>query len=112
MSQEAKQAEQTTDQPSGEIPSEIVRPLYVKKVPETVWNRVHENAIKSRMRLSTYLIKVMELGFRRESGLSGREIYAVFQRFNQFQEVVRIGRHGFNGFVQSGPPEHLDHMPQ
>jgi hypothetical protein len=60
MSQEARQIEQAAEQPSGVSPSGIDRPLYVKKVPEAVWNRVHENAIKSRMRLSEYLIKVLE----------------------------------------------------
>ena len=39
---------------------EISRPLYIRRVPESTWNRVHENAIRSRMRLSAYLVKLME----------------------------------------------------
>jgi hypothetical protein len=36
------------------------RPLYIRRVPEEVWNRVHINAIRSRLRLSTYLVRLME----------------------------------------------------
>ena len=39
---------------------EITRPIYVRHVPEPVWNLIHENAIKSRLRLSAYLVKLME----------------------------------------------------
>jgi hypothetical protein len=40
-------------------PDEINRPIYVRRVPESVWIRVHENALKSRLRLQDYLVKVM-----------------------------------------------------
>lgn len=40
--------------------AENTRPLYVRRVPESVWNLVHINAIKSRMRLQTYLVRIME----------------------------------------------------
>ncbi len=51
---------QQTDQAKAEPTEELTRPIYVRRVPETVWNLVHENAIKSRMRLSAYLVKLME----------------------------------------------------
>ena len=40
--------------------TEDSRPHYVGRVPESIWNLVHINAIKSRMRLQTYLVRVME----------------------------------------------------
>ena len=36
------------------------RPLYIRRVPESVWDLVHINAIKSRMRLQTYLVRIMQ----------------------------------------------------
>src|SRR5262245_55871667 len=56
MSQTAPQSESVATSPT----EEIDRPLYVRRVPEAVWNRVHENALRSRMRLSAYLVKLME----------------------------------------------------
>lgn len=35
------------------------RPLYLKKVPAAVWERVHVNAIRSGMRLTDYLVSVL-----------------------------------------------------
>ena len=35
------------------------RPLYIKRVPESVWILVHDNAIRSRMRLQDYLIRIL-----------------------------------------------------
>ncbi len=35
------------------------RPLYLKKVPTPVWERVHVNAIRSGMRLNDYLVSVL-----------------------------------------------------
>jgi len=46
------------------------RPLHVRQVPESVWDLVHINAIKSRMRLQTYLVQIME---RSEPLLPGHE---------------------------------------
>ena len=54
MSERAQTAPPT---PTGD---QITRPLYIRHVPEPTWNRVHENALKSRMRLSAYLVKLME----------------------------------------------------
>src|SRR5438128_1370158 len=34
---------------------EFTRPLYVRKVPESVWLRVHDNALRSRMRIQDYI---------------------------------------------------------
>ena len=54
-------SEQQQIEQRGEQQTEaIFRPLYLRRVPETVWNRVHENAIRSRLRLQAYLIKLME----------------------------------------------------
>lgn len=39
--------------------TETTRPIYVRKVPEPVWDRVHHNAIASRMRFSDYLVRLM-----------------------------------------------------
>ena len=50
--------------------AESTRPLYVRRVPESIWNLVHINAIKSRMRLQTYLVQIME---RSEPLLPGDE---------------------------------------
>jgi hypothetical protein len=52
-----EQAQTAPATPTGE---QITRPLYVRHVPESTWNRVHENALESRMRLSAYLVKLME----------------------------------------------------
>jgi hypothetical protein len=35
------------------------RPLYLKKVPTPIWERVHVNAIKSGMRLGDYLVSIL-----------------------------------------------------
>ena len=35
------------------------RPLYLKRVPADVWERVHVNAIRSGMRLTDYLVSVL-----------------------------------------------------
>jgi hypothetical protein len=35
------------------------RPIYLKRVPTPVWERVHVNAIKSGMRLTDYLVSVL-----------------------------------------------------
>jgi hypothetical protein len=56
MSNQTEQHRQETAPPT----AEITRPLYIRHVPEPTWNRVHENALKSRMRLSAYLVKLME----------------------------------------------------
>lgn len=37
----------------------VTRPLYLKKVPAAVWERVHVNAIRSGMRLTDYLVSVL-----------------------------------------------------
>ena len=34
--------------------------LYVRRVPEPVWILIHDNAMRSRMRLQDYLVKVLE----------------------------------------------------
>lgn len=39
--------------------SEITRPLYVRRMPLAVWNRIHINAIKSQMRLQQYLVRIL-----------------------------------------------------
>ena len=36
------------------------RPLYLRRVPEPVWILVHTNALRSRMRLQDYLVKILE----------------------------------------------------
>jgi hypothetical protein len=36
------------------------RPLYLRRVPEPVWILIHDNAIRSRMRLQDYLVKILE----------------------------------------------------
>lgn len=51
----AEQIQETLTSPV----EEYCRPLYVKCVPEKVWILVHDNAIRSRMRLQNYLIKIM-----------------------------------------------------
>lgn len=40
-------------------PQEPSRPLYLRRVPESVWLRVHINALQSRMRLQDYLTRLM-----------------------------------------------------
>jgi hypothetical protein len=39
---------------------ECYRALYVRRVPEQVWILVHDNAIRSRMRLQDYIVKILE----------------------------------------------------
>ena len=36
------------------------RPLYVRRVPEAIWILVHENAIRSRMRLQEYIVELLK----------------------------------------------------
>lgn len=54
-------SDQANKTPSDREPPavEITRPLYLKRVPESVWIKVHQNALNSRLRLSTYLVKLM-----------------------------------------------------
>jgi hypothetical protein len=40
--------------------NEYCRPLYIKRVPEATWIRVHENAMRSRMRLQEYVIRILQ----------------------------------------------------
>lgn len=35
------------------------RPLYIRRVPEAVWILVHDNAVRSRMRLQDYLVRIL-----------------------------------------------------
>ena len=50
-----------TERASPSIPiEEHYRPLYLRRVPEKVWILVHDNAIRSRMRLQDYLVKILE----------------------------------------------------
>lgn len=37
-----------------------MRPMYLRKIPESVWKRVHINAIESGLHLQTYVAKVLE----------------------------------------------------
>ena len=39
---------------------ECHRPLYLRRVPENVWILVHDNAIRSRMRLQDYIVAILE----------------------------------------------------
>lgn len=39
--------------------SEATRPLYLRRIPESIWVRVHVNAITSGLRLQEYLTLVM-----------------------------------------------------
>lgn len=39
---------------------ENTRPLYIRRVPESVWKLVHINAIESRMRLQDYLVSILK----------------------------------------------------
>ena len=41
-------------------PVRSTRDLFVRGVPEEVWDRIHINAIKSRLRLKNYLIRVLD----------------------------------------------------
>ena len=41
------------------VPPRATRPLYLKKVPTQVWERVHINAIRSGLRLTDYLVAVL-----------------------------------------------------
>jgi hypothetical protein len=45
--------------PAQAQPHEISRPIFVRRVPEPIWIRVHENALKSRLRLQAYLVRLM-----------------------------------------------------
>jgi hypothetical protein len=40
-------------------PPRATRPLYLKRVPTPVWERVHVNAIRSGMRLTDYLVTIL-----------------------------------------------------
>lgn len=40
--------------------AEHFRPLYVRRVPEEVWILVHDNAIRSRMRLQDYIVEILK----------------------------------------------------
>lgn len=46
--------------PTAPIITEPTRPLYIKRLPESVWIRVHENALRSRMRLQEYVSTILE----------------------------------------------------
>jgi hypothetical protein len=50
----------TKKQSSTGATTEPTRPLYVRRVPESVWELVHINAIKSRMPLQDDLVRIME----------------------------------------------------
>ncbi len=39
---------------------EHFRPLYLRRVPEQVWILVHDNAIRSRMRLQDYIVEILK----------------------------------------------------
>jgi hypothetical protein len=39
---------------------EHFRPLYLRRVPEQVWIQVHDNAIRSRMRLQDYIVEILK----------------------------------------------------
>lgn len=39
---------------------EQFRPLYLRRVPEHVWILVHDNAIRSRMRLQDYIVEILK----------------------------------------------------
>ena len=39
---------------------ELFRPLFVRRVPEQVWILVHDNALRSRMRLQDYIVAVLK----------------------------------------------------
>jgi hypothetical protein len=54
------QDELAISKPSQSSQTDYTRPLYVRRVPEAIWNRVHDNANRSRMRLQSYLVKIME----------------------------------------------------
>lgn len=52
-----------TDPPLDTPPTpteEHFRPLYLRRVPEHVWILVHDNAIRSRMRLQDYIVKILQ----------------------------------------------------
>ena len=36
------------------------RPLYLRRVPEQIWILVHDNAIRSRMRLQDYIVEILK----------------------------------------------------
>jgi hypothetical protein len=53
------QIEQTPESPT--TPNEEhFRPLYLRRVPEQVWILVHDNAIRSRMRLQDYIVEILK----------------------------------------------------
>ena len=56
---------QISNHPNGRVKAvknmeESTRPLYIRKVPESVWKLVHINAIESRMRLQTYVVTILQ----------------------------------------------------
>lgn len=52
--------ETATSPPESAPPDEPTRPLYVRRIPEPLWLRLHENALRSRVRLQTYVVKLLE----------------------------------------------------
>lgn len=52
--------EPTTDTPALTPAEEHFRPLYLRRVPERVWILVHDNAIRSRMRLQDYIVEILK----------------------------------------------------
>jgi hypothetical protein len=50
--------------PTQEAPAapanDFCRPLYLRRVPEQVWILVHDNAIRSRMRLQDYIVEILK----------------------------------------------------
>ncbi|HWG42807.1 MAG TPA: hypothetical protein VN688_08485 [Gemmataceae bacterium] len=55
----ATQADPIQETPAGGG-TEFYRPLYVRRVPEEVWILVHDNAIRSRMRLQDYIVEILK----------------------------------------------------
>lgn len=52
-----------TDPITDTLPTPIeehFRPLYLRRVPEQVWILVHDNAIRSRMRLQDYIVEILK----------------------------------------------------
>ena len=54
----AIQAVPTQETPPTARP-DFYRPIYIRRVPEEVWILVHDNAIRSRMRLQDYLVSIL-----------------------------------------------------
>ena len=55
MSRTLKSPDRQSDRPEG-LP---VRNLFIRGVPEEVWEHVHHNALRSRLPLKNYLIGLM-----------------------------------------------------